>query len=64
VERLMRRLGVAGVVRGSRKRRTTVADTAAAAARPDLPQRDFTALAPNTRWVADFTYVPIATGTV
>jgi putative transposase len=64
VERLMRRLGIAGAVRGSRKRRTTVPDTAAAAARPDLLQRDFTAPSPNTRWVADFTYVPISTGTV
>jgi putative transposase len=32
--------------------------------RPDLVGRDFTAPAPNQRWVADFTYVPIATGTV
>ncbi len=62
VERLMRRLGIAGAVRGGKKRRTTVPDTAAAAARPDLLNRDFTAHAPNTRWVADFTYVPIATG--
>jgi putative transposase len=41
-----------------------VADRAAAATRPDLVRRDFTAPAPNRRWVADFTYVPIATGTV
>src|SRR5207247_4094302 len=46
------------------RRRTTVADRAAAAGRPDLLGRDFTAPAPNQRWVADFTYVPIATGTV
>src|SRR5690606_40254632 len=32
--------------------------------RPDLLRRDFTAPAPNQRWVADFTYVPMATGTV
>jgi putative transposase len=64
VERLMRRLGVAGVSRGKAKRRTTVADPAAAAARPDLLARDFTAPAPNTRWVADLTYLPTATGTV
>jgi putative transposase len=64
VERLMRLLGLVGVSRGRAKRRTTVADAAAAAARPDLLRRDFTAAAPNIRWVADFTYVPIATGTV
>ena len=64
VERLMRRVGIRGVSRGRVKRRTTVPDRAAAAARPDLVRRDFTAPAPNRRWVADFTYVPIRTGTV
>jgi len=64
VERLMRRIGVRGVSRGRAKRRTTVPDRAAAAARPDLLCRDFTAPAANQRWVADFTYVPITTGTV
>jgi putative transposase len=64
VERLMRRAGIRGVSRGRATRRTTVPDRAAAAARPDLLRRDFTAPAPNQRWVADFTYVPIATGTV
>lgn len=63
VERLMRRLGLRGVSRGRVKRVTTVADPAAAR-RPDLVRRDFTAAAPNQRWVADFTYVPITTGTV
>lgn len=64
VERLMRRIGVRGVSRGRARRRTTVPDRAAAAARPDLLGRDFTAPAPNRRWVADFTYVPISSGTV
>ena len=64
VERLMRRVGIRGVSRGRARRRTTVADRAAAAGRADLLGRDFTAPAPNQRWVADFTYVPIATGTV
>jgi putative transposase len=41
-----------------------VPDRAAAAGRPDLVRRNFTAPAPNQRWVADFTYVPISTGTV
>jgi len=60
VERLMRELGIAGVVRG-RRRPTTVADPA----RPvpeDLLKRDFTAPAPNTRWVADLTEVATWSG--
>jgi putative transposase len=64
VERLMRRIGIRGVSRGRTRRRTTVPDRAAAATRPDLLRRAFTAPAPNQRWVADFTYVPITTGTV
>jgi putative transposase len=64
VERLVRRIGLRGVSRGRARRRITVADRAAAAGRPDLLRRDFTAPAPNQRWVADFTYVPISTGPV
>jgi putative transposase len=58
VDRLMRDLGLNGVRRG-KKVRTTVADPDAKAEdRPsDLLERDFTAAAPNQRWVADFTYV-------
>jgi putative transposase len=55
VERLMRRIGIRGASRGRGRRRTTVPDRAAAATRPDLVCRDFTAPAPNQRWVADFT---------
>jgi len=55
VERLMPVLGIAGVVRGRRKP-TTIADPANPVP-PDLLKRDFTAPAPNTRWVADFTEV-------
>ncbi len=55
VERLMAVLGIAGVVRGRRKP-TTIADPANPVP-PDLLGRDFTAPAPNTRWVADFTEV-------
>jgi transposase InsO family protein len=55
VERLMRRLGLRGVVRG-RVTRTTTPD-AAAPCPQDLVQRDFSAAAPNRLWVADFTYV-------
>jgi putative transposase len=56
VDRLMRDLGLSGVRRG-KKLRTTVPDPAAPARSPDLLERDFTAPAPNQRWVADFTYV-------
>jgi len=62
VERLMRELGLAGARRGKR-RRTTVADPAAA--RPaDLVGRRFSPPAPDRLWVADFTYVPTWSGMV
>lgn len=48
VARLMRTLGIAGVVRGKSKR-TTVADPAAVRA-PDLVNRQFTATRPNQLW--------------
>ena len=55
VARLMRELGIAGVVRGKPKRTTIPAE---AEQRPaDLVERDFTAPAPNRLWVADLTYV-------
>jgi len=55
VGRLMRDLGLRGVVRGQRCR-TTLPD--ALADRPrDLVQRDFSATRPNQLWVADLTYV-------
>jgi len=62
VERLMRRMGLVGAVRG-RKPRTTIPDEAAA--RPaDLIERDFTATHPNQLWVADLTYVATWAGFV
>jgi transposase InsO family protein len=61
VARVMRERGLAGV-RLRRRHRTAVADPAAAKA-PDLLQRDFTAAEPNTRYVGDITYLPIADGT-
>jgi transposase InsO family protein len=62
VERLMDRLGLAGAVRG-RKRRTTIPDDMAA--RPvDLVQRDFTATRANELWMADLTYVSTRAGFV
>jgi putative transposase len=55
VERLMREMGLQGVVRG-RKVKTTISDDLAE--RPlDLVKRDFTADRPNQLWVADLTYV-------
>jgi putative transposase len=63
VERRMRALGLRGATAGDHKRpRTTIPskDT-----RPeDQLNRDFTAPAPDTRWVADITYVPTWVGFV
>jgi putative transposase len=56
VARLMRRLGLTGVVRGRTFTVTTTPD-AAAARPPDLVTRQFTAGRPNQLWVADLTYV-------
>lgn len=54
VDRLMRDLGMNGVRRGKGTRTTVPAKDGNRAG--DLLNRDFTAPAPNTRWVADFTY--------
>ena len=60
VERVMREHGIVGV--HLRKTvRTTVPDPDAVAV-PDLIRRDFTASAPNTRYVGDITYLPIGDG--
>jgi transposase InsO family protein len=55
VERLMRRLGLRGVVRG-KSVRTTVPD-AKAPCPLDRVNREFRADRPNQLWVSDFTYV-------
>jgi len=56
VQRLMRQLGLRGVVRGRSFKITTQPHTAAP--RPaDLVTRQFTATRPNELWVADLTYV-------
>jgi len=55
VARLMGELGICGVVRGSKRRTTTPAETAERPA--DLVERNFNAPAPNRLWVADLTYV-------
>jgi len=61
VARVMAGIGLAGL-RLSRRHRTTRADLTAAKAL-DLLERDFTAQTPNTRYVGDITYLPIADGT-
>ncbi|MDC7685319.1 IS3 family transposase [Asticcacaulis sp. BYS171W] len=55
VERLMRSLGLQGVIRG-KPVRTTVSDKAAPCPL-DHVNRQFRAPAPNCLWVSDFTYV-------
>jgi putative transposase len=62
VARLMRAEGIRGASR-SKKRFTTHADPGVVRA-PDLVQRDFTATAPNEKWVADFTYCSTWSGIV
>ena len=63
VERLMRALGLRGVVRGKTRVRTTIGDDAST--RPlDLVARQFRAPAPNRLWVADLTYVKTHSGWV
>jgi putative transposase len=63
VERLMRGLGLRGVVRGKTRVRTTIGDEGSS--RPlDLVARQFRAPAPNRLWVADLTYVKTHSGWV
>jgi putative transposase len=62
VERLMRELGLQGVIRG-KPVRTTVSDKAALCPL-DQVNRQFHAPAPNKLWVADFTYVATWAGFV
>jgi len=60
VARLMRAAGIAGVTRRKFCRTTRRDDRAQPV--PDLLRRDFTAVAPDRRWVADVTYVPTCRG--
>ena len=60
VERLMRALGIAGVVRGKVVRTTFGDETVVRPA--DLVDRQFRAEAPNRLWVADLTYVRTFSG--
>jgi len=60
VARVMRWAGIAGYVK-KRRVRTTIPDQADQKV-PDLVKRDFTADAPNRRYVGDITYLPLADG--
>ena len=62
VERLMRGMGLQGVIRGARTR-TTVPDPKAPCPL-DHVNRQFTAERPNLLWVSDFTYVATWVGFV
>jgi transposase InsO family protein len=61
VARVMRTAGICGYVK-KRKVRTTVPEPSDQKV-PDLLKRDFTADAPNHRYVGDITYLPLADGT-
>jgi len=62
VERLMKRLGIQGVMRGAKCWTTVIDDTLARPA--DLVNREFTATRPNQLWVADITHVATWSGFV
>jgi transposase InsO family protein len=62
VERLMRDMGLHGVIRG-KPLRTTISDKAASCPL-DRVNRQFHAPAPNRLWVSDFTYVSTWSGFV
>ena len=63
VERLMKQLGLRGVIRGAVKHWTTISDDSQY--RPsDLVNRRFIAECPNQLWVADITHVATWTGFV
>jgi putative transposase len=62
VERLMRRLGIRGAVRGRPVRTSVAAEGAPTPA--DLVERNFAARAPNRLWVADLTYCRTLSGFV
>ena len=64
VERLMREMGLEGLRARKKRPRTTVPGPAGQERPSDLLERDFTASAPNRRWVADITYIETSLGFV
>jgi putative transposase len=64
VERLMREMGLEGLRARKKRPRTTVPGPAGLERPSDLLERDFTAEAPNRRWVADITYIDTSAGFV
>ena len=56
VERLMSEMGIAGAQSRRKRPRTTMPGPAGQERPSGLLGRDFTAPAPNRRWVADITY--------
>lgn len=60
VERLMKKLGLCGAIKGKVKRTTIAGDKAVSTA--DLVKRDFNASTHDHLWVVDFTYVSTWTG--
>lgn len=60
VARVMQERGIAGL-RLRRRKRTTIADPSTTPV-PDLLRRDFTAPAPNLKYVGDITYLPHSNG--
>jgi putative transposase len=64
VERLMREMGLEGLRARKKRPRTTVPGPAGQERPSDLLERDFTAEAPNRRWVADITYIDTSSGFV
>lgn len=60
VERVMRTFNVVGL-HLRKKVRTTIPEPSATPV-PDLLRRDFTAQAPNTKYVGDITYLPVGGG--
>ena len=61
VARVMKAAGIVGYAK-KRRVRTTIPDQSRQKV-PDLLNRDFTADAPNLRYVGDITYLPLADGT-
>lgn len=60
VGRVMRKYRIAGL-RMRRRQVTTVPEPPATPV-PDLPEHDFTANAPNSKYVDDITYLPVGDG--